>query len=120
MGRQAYGRSYDPQIRKTEHGSRLYAVWKKMRQAPHCDEWDDFIGFYTWAMQSDYILGAWLRRHDDTLMYCPENVFWHTPGTEDEDATSYEEFIYEWNRTVNRIRKHYGMPPLRGTSYDDI
>lgn len=120
MGRQAYGRSYDPQIRKTEHGQRLYAVWKKMRRSPHCEEWDDFLGFYTWVMQSDYTLGAWLRRYDEEDMYCPDNVFWHIPNAEGEDTKTDEEFIYEWNVAVNRIRKYYGMPPLRGTSYADI
>lgn len=119
MGRQAYGRSYDPEIRKTERGSRLYATWKKMRLSPHCEEWDDFLGFYTWAMKSDYVLGAWLRRHDDTLMYCPENVFWHIPGST-EDVMPTLEWADEWNKTVNRIRKHYGMPPLIGTDYADI
>ena len=119
MGRQTIGRPYDPEIRRTEHGQRLYAVWKKMRKSPHCEEWDDFIGFYTWAMQSDYVLGAWLRLHDEGEMYCPDNVFWYFPGST-EDVIPTLEWADEWNKTVNRIRKHYGMPPLRGTDYDDI
>ena len=119
MGRVAHGRPYDPEIRKTEHGSRLYAVWKKLRLAPHWEDWDDFLGFYTWVMQSDYVLGAWLRRYDEADMYCPDNVFWHIPGEPDNTEPTLE-WADEWNKTVNRIRKYCGMPPLRGTSYDDI
>jgi hypothetical protein len=49
-------------------------------------------------------------------MYCPENVFWHTPGLT-EDVMPTPDWADEWNKTVNRIRKHYGMPPLEGTEY---
>lgn len=118
MGRKPQGRPYDPQIRRTEHGSRLYTAWKKMRLSPHCEEWEDFYGFYTWAMKSDYVLGAWLRLVDESDMYCPDNVFWHIPGTT-EDTKPTLEWAAGWDKTVNRIRKHYGMPPLRGTSYAD-
>ena len=120
MGRKPQGRDYDPEIRKTKAGSRFYTAWKKARSAPHCDEWDDFFGFYEWAAKSDYVLGARLCLIDDTGMYCPENVFWDVPGRATEYETSDEEFIYEWNVTVYRIRKHLGMPPLEGTSYADI
>lgn len=117
MGRKPQGRDYNPEIRKTEVGSRFYTAWKKARSAPHCDEWDDFFGFYEWAAKSDYVLGARLCLIDDTGMYCPENVVWYA---HDEEVKDTEAFIYEWNMTVNRIRKHLGMPPLEGTSYADI
>lgn len=117
MGRKPQGRDYNPEIRKTKVGSRLYTAWKKARSGPHCEEWEDFVGFYEWAVHSDYVLGAKLCLIDDTGMYCPENVEWyvHDMGVEDD-----EEFIYAWNTTVNRIRKHLGMPPLEGTSYADL
>ena len=120
MGRKPQGRDYNPEIRKTEVGSRLYTAWKKVRSGPHCDEWDDFVGFYEWASNSNYVLGAKLCLIDDSGMYCPKNVVWLLPDMEAEGATSDEEFVYEWNQTVNRIRKHYGMPPLRGTNYADF
>jgi len=28
-------------------------------------------------------------------------------------------FIYNWNRSVNRIRKYCGMPPLPGTRFEE-
>ena len=117
MGRKPQGRDYNPEIRKTEVGSRLYTAWKKARSGPHCDEWDDFVGFYEWAVKSDYVLGARLCLIDDADIYCPENVEWYIY---DEEVRDREAFIYEWNTTVNRIRKHLGMPPLEGTSYADL
>ena len=108
---------YDPALRQTEHGSRLYSLWKKIRQHPHCEEWDDFPTFFAWSMRSGYSLGAWLRLIDESKMYAPGNVVWHIPGGENEPPS--QDQLEKWNRTVNRIRKHYGMPPLRGTDYAD-
>lgn len=107
---------YDPALRQTEHGSRLYSTWKRIRQKPHCEVWDDFPTFLNWAMQS-YSIGAKLRLIDESGIYCPDNVKWCAPSEGDEDLDP-QEFTNRWNITVNRIRKHYGMPPLRGTEYD--
>lgn len=109
---------YDPALRQTEHGSRLYCIWKRIRQCPHCEEWEDFPTFLAWAMH-DYTLGARLRLIDESGVYCPDNVQWYIRGGCDDEEGDYLEFVDEWNRTVNRIRKHYGMPPLRGTDYDE-
>lgn len=111
------GDPYDPAIRKTEHGSRLYQVWRKVRNSPHCEEWEYFPTFYEWATK-DYTLGAWLILLDPDKPYEPGNCIWHMPGCDDKNVpVSWPD---EWNRAVNRVRKHYGMPPLEGTNYDDI
>ena len=112
------GNPYDSSLRKTEHGKNLYNAWQRIRRLPHCNEWDTFPAFYEWAMQSGYTLGAWLRIIDRTDPYSPDNCWWHTPGDTDEEI-SYE-WADSWNKTVNRIRKHYGMPPLEGTTYGDL
>lgn len=113
--------SYDANLRKTVHGSKLYNAWKKLRVFPHCAEWESFPQFYNWAMSNGFQQRAWLRRNDDSKPYGPDNCFWR-PAYSDENAPviDREGWAYEWNKTVNRIRKHYGMPPLEGTSYDDI
>lgn len=117
MGKRV-GKAYDPSIRLTECGSRLYNSWRKVRKHPHCDEWNDFQTFYTWAMQNGYALGTWLRLIDESKPYCPSNCEWHLSGISYEKKSADCEWIYDWNATVNRIRKHYGMPPLEGTEYD--
>jgi hypothetical protein len=108
---------YDPGLRKTEHGSKLYQTWKKINQNPHCEEWEYFPTFYEWAMQMGYEIGAWLKREDVNGPYSPQNCFWYLPR-ESSDSIP-KESLDKWNKTVNRIRKHYGMPPLRGTKYGD-
>ena len=120
MGKRC-GEPYDPQLRQTEHGARLYNAWKKLRSNPHCEEWDWFPAFYNWAMRCGYTRRSWLRLVDESKPYCPENCVWRSAYSEEStptaDAKTWE---YEWNKAVNRIRKYYGMPPLEGTNYDDI
>lgn len=103
-------RSYDPELRTSEHGARLYQAWKRVRRGDHCAEWKDFPAFYSWAMQNGYSIGAWLRLIDESVGYCPSNCVWYVPCVGSANPTkSWED---EWNKTVNRIRKHYGMPPV--------
>jgi hypothetical protein len=109
--------TYNPALRKSSQGQKLYEAWKKMRKHPHCDEWEYFPTFYEWAMHSGYKEGAWLRLTDKSGSYCPENCAWHYPGDNEEYVSV--EWVDNWNKTVNRIRKHYGMPPLEGTEYGD-
>ena len=109
--------SYDPALRKTEHGACLYTAWKRVRKQPHFDGWETFPKFYEWAMQNDYETGAWLRRIDINKPYEPVNCVWYL--SEGNDRNIPPDFADKWNKTVNRIRKYYGMPPLEGTKYGD-
>ena len=118
MGKRV-GKPYDPEIRLTEIGSRLYQTWRKVRRNPHCEEWNDFQTFYTWAIYDGYSLGDWLQLIDENAPYCPDNCVWFTPNRAATPTRSTMEWEYEWNVAVNRIRKHYGMPPLEGTNYGD-
>lgn len=109
-----YGEPYDPALRKTELGARLYQIWRRMRQHPHFEEWDYFPYFYEWSIQNGYAPGASLRLIDDSGIHAPDNCEWFISDRIDAECKD------RWNKTVNRIRKHYGMPPLEGTSYDDL
>lgn len=113
------GKTYDPALRKTEHGSKLYEIWKRIRKSPHSKEWDYFPAFYEWAMQNGHENGAWLRLIDKSGTYHPGNCVWYLPGVCENSSrpASWED---SWNTAVNRIRKHYGMPPLEGTDYGDL
>ena len=116
MGKRV-GESYDPKLRKTELGSKLYQIWKRVRKSPHIEEWDNFPVFYEWAMQSGFEDGVWLRKINQDKPFTPDNCEWYIVS-EDKDHIP-PEMADSWNKTVNRIRKYYGMPPLEGTTYGD-
>lgn len=116
MPRKAHGKPYNPQIRKSEYGSRIYTAWKKIRRNPHYEEWESFASFYEWAVESGFEIGARICRIDESEPFCPDNCVWLLPG---ESLHPTQSWADEWNKTVNRIRKHYGMPPLEGTDYGD-
>ena len=111
--------TYDSVLRKTEHGSKLYEAWKKLRRSPHCEEWNYYPAFYNWAIQNGYTLGVWLVLIDKSGEYCPENCKWHIPKRMQDDPPPPPTWADEWNKTVNRIRKYYGMQPLEGTEHGD-
>jgi hypothetical protein len=117
MARRAYGEPYDPEMRVSELGSRLYQTWRRMRKHPHVGEWDYYPTFYHWSIESGYSLGTRLCQVDESVPFGPDNCLWHI---QEQSESSDKEWVYEWNRAVNRIRKHYGMPPLEGTNYDDL
>lgn len=112
------GEPYDPAIRKTEHGKKLYVTWVRVVSYPHHKDWENFSSFYDWAMNNGYELGAWLRRFNNEEPFSPDNCIWYIPKSEKEYIPP--EWADEWNKAVNRIRKHFGLPPLEGTDYGDL
>ena len=114
-----YGEPYDREMRESDHGARLYNMWKRLRRSPHCAEWDYYPAFYNWAMEKGFIIGTWLKRIDDSKPYEPNNCDWRLPKSMQDDPPPPTTWADEWNKTVNRIRKYYGMPPLEGTEYGD-
>lgn len=111
---------YDPEMRTSEHGSRLYNAWRSMRKHPHIDLWESYQVFYTWSMYNGYTIEAWLRRIDESLPYGPDNCTWYVHEKEQPLSSEEKARADAWNKVVNRIRKHYGMPPLEGTSYAEL
>lgn len=68
--------SYDPNLRKSEAGRRLYPYWQKVRHEPHAEEFDDFPDFHAWALCNGYTIGAKLCKIDESKLYSPENCIW--------------------------------------------
>jgi hypothetical protein len=105
--------TYDPTLRASHDGARLYEIWKHMRKSPHTPTWDSFPAFYDWAMGEGYTFGDRLIRIDEAFPYNPANCFWRTPTTETLSEKQAREWCEKWNKTVNILRKHFGLPPLK-------
>lgn len=116
MPKKPYGEKYNPEMRESDFGSRLYQMWKRMRKHPHVEEWDCYPPFYDWAMQSGYLLGDHLYRLDESIPYGPTNCSWEFQESGNNSNAIPPEWADTWNKTVNVIRKHYGMPPLGKTN----
>lgn len=107
-----YGPAYDPTLRQTEHGVSLYNAWRTVRRHLHCEEWEYFPNFYDWSLQNGYELGSRLRAKDPGKPFGPDNCEWFL--FKKHDRTEELRWIARWNKTVNCIRKHYGLPLLGG------
>ena len=106
--------TYASELRESEHGSRLYAYWKKIKDKTDSPEFMDFQSFYNWAIEANYSLGAKLYRRDCDLPYNPDNCVWifREERPKDERAPEWEKL---WDETVNRIRLHFGMEPIHSS-----
>lgn len=105
--------TYPPEIRHSPSGERLYGYWKKIRADIHVPEFDLFMDFYQWAMNNGYSDDLNLRRRDPDQPWAPDNCAWIRPtqpprlySIEDQKAAA------KWNKTVNRLRIHFGMKPF--------
>lgn len=123
-------------IRHGLHGTKLYGVWKAIRQRcnnPNCDdykwygmkgvkvceEWEDFKNFYDWAMNNGYKEGLTIDRISFDGDYCPENCRWITIQEQQENKRNCK--IIEYNgesNTISYFAKKYNIK--RSTLYDRI
>lgn len=110
--------TYDPKMRDGDAGRRLYAYWKKIRVYSDAEEFQTYPGFYNWAMENGYTIGAKLFRYDFDKPYSPDNCFWSgraERGGDDTPPARDAEWEKKWDDAVNRIRKHFGMAPIHSS-----
>jgi hypothetical protein len=98
--------SYDKAISDPAERKVLLNKWYNIKRYSHCEEWDNFGVFFRWAINSGYEKGAILMRLCRNSQFCPENCYWSTVEQQEDKKTKW---IKLWNKTVNRIRKYYGM-----------
>lgn len=110
---------YDTEFMKTEAGKLLYGKWRRIRSIGCCQEWqDDFMAFANWSINSGWETGSHIKRYSKAKDYSPHNCYWSSCSKKTNPTYKASAFCAEWNKTVNRIRKHYGMEQFEVTEPD--
>ena len=102
------------EMRMGDVGQRLYACWLRTKNKGISKEFADYSGFYKWAMEACYQEGDKLVRHNPQEPFSPDNCVW-VPKKLEYRACRDTEREQLWDKTVNRIRIHYGMKPIYST-----
>lgn len=94
-------------------GNPLYTRFARMLKQPHAPEFDDFEFFVAWSKKNGYGEHTKLVLLNAEKPYSPDNCKW-APMLFASGMTMAEELDFgrRWTKTVNRIRKYYGMEPF--------
>ena len=106
-----------------KHGlitNKLYFIWAQMKQRctnPNdmgyknygdrgivlCDDWNDnFISFYNWAINNDYVKGLQIDRVDNNGNYEPSNCRWVTRSINTQNSRLIKSSNTSGHRGVSR------------------
>lgn len=109
-------------------GTKIYGVWGHMKSRCYnpkveryknyggrgikvCDEWQNFEGFYEWAIRSGYKEGLTIDRINVDGDYCPENCRWATKETQMNNTTRNRYVTYKGEtHTVSEWSRKLGIP----------
>ena len=103
---------YDKNLKSTPEWGELYNKWIWMRKSgsQYSVAFAQFMDFYNWSMANGYAIDARLKRLDEKKPYAPDNCLWVHPEEERSGYTAEQKaWIAKWNKTVNRIRRHFGI-----------
>ena len=104
---------YDKATKETPEWKSLYSKWRQIKKCSHSKEFSRCQDFYDWAMANGFEIAAKLELLDDSKPYSPDNCRWKPPEVKKTFYTEEEKrWIAKWNKTVNVIRRYYGMKPL--------
>lgn len=115
----------------TKHGmryTRLYNIWCSMKRRcfspiascyknyggrgiTMCEEWNnDFMNFYTWAIENGYQDKLTIDRIDVNGNYCPENCRWLTWSEQANNKTNNHFVVYNNKRmTIKQLSVETGV-----------
>lgn len=114
------------------HGSRLYEVWKHIKQRCYdkgdkgyknyggrgiriCNEWaNDFASFHDWAIANGYRDDLTIDRIDNDGDYCPENCRWVTTKVQDNNKRNNRNITYNGKTQTlaqwcEELKMEYGL-----------
>ena len=105
---------YDKALKETPEWKILYNRYFNIGSQRYKDIFATFLEFYDWSMANGFVLGAKLVRRDPTKPWTLDNCRWGMPPEKKSTLWGDEqrEAIDKWNKTVNRIRIHYGLTPF--------
>lgn len=110
MPKEVDGRKNRPQM-PPERKS-LYTKWVNTPKESFCPEWQTFQPFYDYWMAQGYVLGERLHRLDPLKPFGPDNCVMRQEIGRQYFANEEKNWMIGWNRTVNVIRRYYGMEPF--------
>jgi hypothetical protein len=105
---------------------RLYHIWKgikrrcnnkrykyyKGRGIQLCQEWQDPMNFYHWAINHGYAEGLQIDRIDNDGNYCPENCRWVTAKQNSCNRSNNKFILFQEKLlTYSEWERHFNLPP---------
>lgn len=111
-------------------GTHLWHTWVKIRERcsdPQdisycyygargisvCEEWMEFMPFYTWAISNGYNNELTIDRIDVNGNYCPENCRWETMIVQQNNRRNNIRFLFNGQMlTIPEICRSFGFPKI--------